>query len=68
MTGVLHAAVAALQALPLDALSHADDDTVHKFHRLVLEWLPRSAKEERERANKKMRHSRRLGASLRERR
>jgi hypothetical protein len=68
MTGVLHAAILALQALPPEALSHADDATVHKFHRLVMEWIQRSAKEERERANKKMRHSRRLGASLRERR
>jgi hypothetical protein len=68
MTGVLHAAIMALQALPPEALSHADDVTVHKFHRLVMQWIQRSAKEERERANKKMRDSRRLGASLRERR
>jgi hypothetical protein len=44
MTGVLHAAIMALQALPPEALSHADDVTVHKFHRLVMEWIQRSAK------------------------
>jgi hypothetical protein len=55
MTGDLNGAIGSLEALPVDSLCHADDDTVHRFHQLVLRWTQRSAKETRQRANNRRR-------------